>query len=134
MDGRINPRSTLTVLSRFQRLLRKLVVGLVGSGDDNQLDVFVVQGSVQSRVDGSGDTEPLLKFTPFGLRAPLQDSVQGEELWESEDEGYVEGETGQAGSQDASTDGFHVFCRGLLQMISKGITARLFAPPFVLEN
>ena len=71
MDGRINPRSTLTVFSRLQRLLCKLVVGLVRSSDDNQLDVLVVQDFVQSRVDSSGDTKPLLEFTPLDLRAPL---------------------------------------------------------------
>ena len=89
-------------------------MGLAGSSDYNQLDILVVQDVVQGRVDGSGDTEPLLESTSLGLRAPLQDGVQGEELWESEDEGYVEGEAGQASSQDASTDGFHVFFCGLL--------------------
>ena len=128
--------NTLTMLSRVQRFLRKFVVGLVGSGDDNQLYVLIVQDFIQSRVDGSGDTEPLLEFTPLDLRAPLQDGVQGKELWESEDEGYMEGETGQAGSQDTSTDGLHVFCCGLLQRISKTIMASeaAHAPIFMLDN
>jgi len=63
---------------RLQRPLCELVMGLVGSSDDDQFDVLVVQDIVQSRVDCSGDTEPLLQFAPFGLRAPFQDGVQGE--------------------------------------------------------
>ena len=109
VDGKaIGTRSTHTMLSRLQRLLRKLVVSLVGSSDYDQLDVLVVQGVVQSGVDGSGDAEPLLEFTPLALWTPLQNGVQGEEFWKSEDEGYVEGETGQTSSQDTSADGFHV--------------------------
>jgi hypothetical protein len=115
-DGIISPRSALTMLSRLQRPLRKLVVGLVGGGDDDQIDVLVFQDVVQSRVDGSNDAEPFLEFAPLGLRAPLQDGVQGEAFWQGENEGHMKGETGQAGSQDASTDGFHLLfcgcCRG----------------------
>ena len=46
----------------------------------------------------------------------------------------MEGETSQAGSQDASTDGFHVFCGGLLQRISKAVSAGPFTLLFVLDN
>ena len=109
------------MLPCLQRLLRELVVGLVGSSDDDQLDVLVVQDVVQSRVNGSSDAEPLLEFSPLGFRTPLQDGVQEEEFWKGEYEGYMEGETGQASSQDASIDGFHVFFCDLLRKLAKDV-------------
>ena len=105
------------MLPCLQRLLRELVVGLVGSSDDDQLDVLVVQDVVQSRVNGSSDAESLLEFAPLGFRIPLQDGVQGEEFWKGEYEGDMEGETGQASSQDTSIDGLHVFCDLLRKVV-----------------
>ena len=104
----------LTVLPCFQRFFCKLIVGLVRSSDYDEFDVLVVQNIVQSRVDGSRDTEPLLEFPSLRLWIPLQDGVQGDELWEGEDEWHMEGETGQASSQDASPDRFHMCCSLLL--------------------
>ena len=102
-------RSALTVFPRLQRPLRKLVVSLVWGGDDDQLELFVVQDVVQSGVNGNSNTEPFLEFAPLRLRVSLQGGVQRKEFRESEDEGHMKGETGQASSQDASADGFH-FC------------------------
>lgn len=80
------------MLSSLQRFLCKLVVGLIGSSDDDQLELVVLQDVVQSCVHGSSDAEPFLEFSPLGFRVPFQDSVQGEEFWEGKDEWYVEGE------------------------------------------
>ena len=90
--------SKLTVLPGLQRPLDKLVVGLIGGSDDDQLEVFVIQDVVQGIVDGSKDTEPVVKFPALGFWVPLQDCVQGEELWKTEDERHMKGETGQASS------------------------------------
>ena len=87
-------KSTLTVLPCLQRLLRKLIVCLIWSSDDDQFKVFIVQDVVQSPVHCSNNSEPFLEFSPFGLWIPLQDRVQGKQLWESEDEGYMESKAG----------------------------------------
>lgn len=75
VDRIISPRFLLTVLSSLQRFLCKLVVGLIGSSDDDQFELVVLQDVVQSCVHGSSDAEPFLEFSPLGFRVPFQDSV-----------------------------------------------------------
>lgn len=102
-------RTVLTMLSRLQDLLRKLVVSFAGSTDNHKLNLRICENLIKVVVDfhtlGSIGSKAGSELSAWGSGLAFEHSVKLEVLRERKDERNVEGESCETNTEDGSLDG-----------------------------
>lgn len=102
--SQIQGKPELTVLAAFQHSFRKFIMGVVRRPNDNQFDLRISQYVVKRSVDFRGHPESFLYFAAASSWVSLEYRVEGEQVWEAEDKGYMESKASQTDPKNASTD------------------------------